>query len=316
MKFRTELKLNKYNSSISYSDSILAFGSCFVEHIGAKLVQLKFDISINPFGIIFNPYSMAKILNNGLDVPIKLERECDVLEQKGVFKSYDYHSKFNSSSYNEFIKNVEDQNLNTNIQLKNSSHLFLTFGTAWGYRLIEANKIVANCHKIPQSDFTKELLNLNELTEIYCKLFNQIIKSNPNIKIVLTVSPVRHIKDGIVENNQSKSILLLLCKALADDFKHNIIYFPSYELQMDDLRDYRFYEADLIHPNQIAIDYIFEKFNNLFFEEKTNKIINKIEKLTRLENHKFLSATETDIQKHNMKIERLKSEICLDKLKV
>ncbi len=311
MKFRTEIKLNKHKSSVSHSDSILAIGSCFVEHIGKKLSLLKFDINSNPFGIIFNPYSIAKILNNGLDKPIKLDEECDVLEQSGIFKSYDYHSKFNAPTYNAFIKRVENQNLNVNYQLKNNSYLFLTFGTGWVYRLIDGNKIVANCQKIPQSNFTKELLDLNDITEIYTQLIKRIIKSNPTLKIVLTVSPVRHIKDGIVENNQSKSTLLLLCKALADDFKQHVIYFPSYEIQMDDLRDYRFYNADLIHPNEMAIDYIFEQFSHFFFADKTNQLLKKIEKLIRLERHQFLSATEAEISTHQTKIEELKAEIKL-----
>lgn len=311
MKFRTELKFDKQRHNLSHTDSILAIGSCFVENIGAKLSRLKFDMHINPFGIIFNPYSMAKILNNGLENPILLEKECDVLENKGIFKSYDFHSKFNANSYNGFIKKIETEQKVLKTQLEHSNYLFLTFGTAWVYRLIDANKIVANCQKVPQSNFTKELLDLTEITEIYVKIIRELIKSNPLIKIVLTVSPVRHIKDGIVENNQSKSVLLLLCKALSDDFKQNVIYFPSYELQMDDLRDYRFYNSDLVHPNQMAIDYIFEQFSKLFFTEETKALNEKIEKLNRLQNHVFLSATDVEIKKHNAKIEMLKSEIGL-----
>lgn len=312
MKFRTELKFDKQSHDLTHSDSILAIGSCFVENIGVKLSNLKFKINVNPFGIIFNPYSMAKILNNGLKHPIQLEDECDVLEHNHIFKSYDFHSKFNAITYNDFIKKVDIENKTVKGQLVNSNYLFLTFGTAWVYRLIEANKIVSNCQKVPQSSFTKELLDLNDITAVYVKLIKEIIKSNPTIKIVLTVSPVRHIKDGIVENNQSKSVLLLLCKALSDDFKQNVIYFPSYEIQMDDLRDYRFYNADLVHPNQMAIDYIFEQFSKLFFTDGTKVLNEKIEKLNRLQQHKFLSATEIEIKKHNTKIELLKSEIGLD----
>jgi hypothetical protein len=311
MKFRTELKFDKQRHDVTHSDSILAIGSCFVENIGIKLSSLKFNINVNPFGIIFNPYSMAKILNNGLKSPIKLEKECDVLEYNGVFKSYDFHSKFNAATYNNFINKVDIEQKGIRTQLENTNYLFLTFGTAWVYRLIEAKKIVANCQKIPQSNFTKELLDLNDITTVYVELIKKLIKSNPSIKIVLTVSPVRHTKDGIVENNQSKSVLLLLCKALSDDFKQNVIYFPSYEIQMDDLRDYRFYNADLVHPNQIAIDYIFEQFSKLFFTENTTKLNEKIEKLSRLQNHVFLSATDADIKKHNTKIDMLKLEIGL-----
>ena len=311
MKFRTTLNIEKNQANISHKDTILAIGSCFVDNIGTKLSKLKFSVNLNPFGIIFNPYSIAKILNNGLVKSIKLERECDILEQNGIYKSYDYHSKFNAKSYNDFITNVDDENKVISNQLKTNDYLFLTFGTAWVYRLIDANKIVANCQKVPQVNFTKELLDIEALTKIYVKIFKQIIDKNPKIKIVLTVSPVRHTKDGIIENSQSKSVLLLLCKALSDDFKQNVIYFPSYEIQMDDLRDYRFYNSDLVHPNQMAIDYIFEQFSTSFFTNETLSLNKKIEKLNNLENHKFLSATVEEIAGHKMKIENLKSELKL-----
>ena len=311
MKFRTTLNIEKNQANISHKDTILAIGSCFVDNIGTKLSKLKFSVNLNPFGIIFNPYSIAKILNNGLVKSIKLERECDILEQNGIYKSYDYHSKFNAKSYNDFITNVDDENKVISNQLKTNDYLFLTFGTAWVYRLIDANKIVANCQKVPQVNFTKELLDIEALTKIYVKIFKQIIDKNPKIKIVLTVSPVRHTKDGIIENSQSKSVLLLLCKALSDDFKQNVIYFPSYEIQMDDLRDYRFYNSDLVHPNQMAIDYIFEQFSTSFFTNETLSLNKKIEKLNNLENHKFLSATVEEIARHKMKIENLKSELKL-----
>jgi hypothetical protein len=309
MKFRTEVPIDKLNHDITHDERIVAFGSCFVENIGVKLEKLNFKIDINPFGIIFNPYSIAKVLNRGLEKRFKLDKECDVLECNGIFKSYDYHSKFNAKSYNDFINKTDHTYEKISSQLKNNDYLFLTFGTAWIYRLIESNQVVANCQKVPQSNFTKELLDLNELTDIYLKIFKRLVSVNPKLKIVLTVSPVRHIKDGIVENNQSKSILLLLCKALSDDFKHNVVYFPSYEIQMDDLRDYRFYNSDLVHPNQMAVDYIFEKFSNAFFSDNTKCLNSKIKKLNKLESHRFLNATEKEKQKHHHKIESLRHEI-------
>lgn len=309
MKFRTDLQIDKLNHDITHDSGVLAVGSCFVENVGSKLNQLKFDVTINPFGIIFNPYSIAKIINRGLDKPMKLERECDVLEQNGIYKSYDYHSKFNAKSYDEFIENADYQYDLLNKQLKSKEYLVLTFGTAWAYRLIESNQVVANCQKVPQSNFTKELLDLNDLIEIYSKLIKKLAAANPKLKVILTVSPVRHIKDGIVENNQSKSILLLLCKALSDDFKHNVVYFPSYEIQMDDLRDYRFYNADLVHPNQMAVDYIFEKFSNAFFTAETNNKNKLIKKLNQLEGHTFLNATEDQILSHQKKIDALKAQV-------
>jgi len=309
MKFRTELNIEKQSNSISQQDEILAMGSCFAENIGQKLKDLKFNIKINPFGIIFNPYSIAKILNQALDSKIEIENECEVIVQQNVFKSYDYHSKFNAATYNDFIALSDTRNNEIKKQLKSAKYLILTFGTAWVYRLFESNKIVANCHKEPQAKFKKERLQLDALVDIYIKIFNRLFEQNPNLKVILTVSPVRHLKDGIIENNQSKSILLLLCSTLTNHFKNNVIYFPSYDIQMDDLRDYRFYNSDLIHPNQMAIDYIFNKFSTVFFTESTQLINSKIEKLNKLEYHQFLNATDQEKQKHQAKIKSLKSEI-------
>jgi len=311
MKFRTAINIEKHRCNLSHSDKVLALGSCFVENIGVKLTHLKFNLNVNPFGIIFNPYSIAKILNNGLEKPIKLDRENDVLAQNGIYKSYDFHSSFNAESYNDFIENTETEFKQLKSQLLKDDYLFLTFGTAWVYRLVDNNRVVANCHKVPQNNFTKSLLDLTEITDIYVAILKRIIEKNSSIKIVLTVSPVRHLKDGVVENNQSKSILLLLCKALADDFKQNVIYFPSYEIQMDDLRDYRFYKSDLIHPNDMAIDYIFEQFSKSFFTTKTVALNKRIDKLNKLESHRFLNATESDKKKHFEKIESLKQELKL-----
>jgi len=309
MKFRTELHIEKQSDSISQQDEILAIGSCFVENVGLKLKHLKFNININPFGIIFNPYSIAKILNQSLDSKIDLEDECEVIMQQNVFKSYDYHSKFNANSYNNFIALTDTKNNEVKKQLKSADYLILTYGTAWVYRLVESNKIVANCHKEPQSKFKKERLQLDMLVDVYINIFNRLFEQNPNLKIILTVSPVRHLKDGMIENNQSKSVLLLLCSTLSSHFKENVIYFPSYDIQMDDLRDYRFYNSDLIHPNQMAIDYIFDKFSIAFFTEPTQLLNSKITKLYKLENHQFLNASDEDKQKHQSKIEALKREI-------
>lgn len=311
MKFRSELNIDKLSHSITHDSKILALGSCFVDNVGEKLSALKFDITINPFGIIFNPYSIAKILNQGLEEPIELESASEFMLQKESYKSFDFHSKFHSKSHDDFKAKVNSTHQAIKHQLHSASDLMLTFGTAWVYRHLDSNKIVANCQKEPQTQFKKEQLELSELVKIYTLLFNHLFKQNPNLKITLTVSPVRHLKDGIVENNQSKAILLLLCSKLAKRFSKQVIYFPSYDIQMDDLRDYRFYNSDLVHPNQMAIDYIFEKFSNAYFTDKTMQLNSKIEKLNKLENHQFLNATDAEKEKHQQKINQLKRELDL-----
>lgn len=309
MKFRTEIQIPKSDFKISHSSSIIAMGSCFVENVGQKLGDLRFDIDINPFGIIFNPYSIAKILKNVIND--ELSYNTNFIERNQQFYGYDFHSKFNATNANEFLDKIKSTNKKTNQSLLMADALMLTFGTAWIYKHKISTQIVANCHKVPQSEFEKSMLDLEELKSIYQHLLTDLFEKNSDLKIILTVSPVRHLKDGFVENNQSKSVLLLLCQYLTNLFPEQVIYFPSYEIVMDDLRDYRFYNSDLIHPNQQAIDYIFEKFSATFFDDNTLNIIPKIIKLNQLKAHRFLNATDTDRLKHQSKIDKLESELNL-----
>jgi hypothetical protein len=307
MIFRTELKIPESDYKINHQSKLMAIGSCFVENIGNRLKEFKFNIYVNPFGIIFNPYSIAKILSNTINDELNFNTQ--FIERNNSFYSYDFHSKFNASSANELLDKIKSTNKKTSQSLINTNVLMLTFGTAWIYKHISSNQIVANCHKIPQKEFNKSLLDLDELKILYQKIFAVLLSQNYNLKIVLTVSPVRHLKDGFIENNQSKSILLLLCKFLADTFPKHVVYFPSYELVMDDLRDYRFYNSDMIHPTQQAVEYIFEKFSHTYFEEITLKSLTKINQLNQLKAHIFLNATKEQINNHHLKIKQLETEL-------
>lgn len=307
MKFRTEINITKFDFNITHRSSLLAIGSCFVENIGGLLKDYRFNININPFGIIFNPHSIAKILSNALDD--KLNFNTDFIERDGVFYGYDFHSKFNGKSKKALLTKINSTNKKTSQSLLRANVLMLTFGTAWVYKQKTSTQVVANCHKVPQQHFTKELLDVEHLKKIYTTLFKDILSRNPTLKIILTVSPVRHLKDGFVENNQSKSVLLLLCNYLVDAFPYQIFYFPAYEIVMDDLRDYRFYNEDLIHPNQQAINYIFEKFTSAFFNENAKEILPKIKQLNALKCHQFLNANEQQIKQHQTKIIELEKSI-------
>jgi hypothetical protein len=307
MEFRTELKIPESNFKINHQTKLMAIGSCFVENIGNRLKEYKFNINFNPYGIIFNPHSIAKILSNTINDELNFNTQ--FVEQNNFFYSYDFHSKFNGTSANELVDKIISTNKKTSQSLLKADVLMLTFGTAWIYKHIPSNQIVANCHKVPQKEFNKSLLDLDELKILYQSIFKSLLSQHSNLKIILTVSPVRHLKDGLIENNQSKSILLLLCKFLADAFPNHVIYFPSYELVMDDLRDYRFFNSDMLHPNQQAIDYIFEKFSHTYFEKTTLKLLSKIKQLNQLKGHVFLNATNEQINNHHLKIKQLETEL-------
>lgn len=288
MKFRTEWNSSKSEKEWSHKQSFLAIGSCFVENIGRKLQDLKFNIQLNPTGILFNPESIYNLLN------AKPTNQAHLVEQNGILKSLDYHSKFYTTDQSSFLEMETKVISQVQQQLLSVNHLILTFGTAWAYRYIPTNQIVANCQKLPQKEFTKELLDLETLKNQYQSLFLRLKKANPALQITLTVSPVRHTKDGLIENNWSKSILLLLCQHLSQSFTEFVNYFPAYEIQMDDLRDYRFYDKDLIHPNQQAVDYIFEKVGETYFNDATKQLNQDIIKLNALKRHLPIHQSEVN----------------------
>jgi hypothetical protein len=198
---------------------------------------------------------------------------------------YQLHSSFNEATKNELAQKIELVQLVTKERLQSATHLFITLGTAFVYQLLESEEIVANCHKQPQKQFSKRMLGLDEMIEAY-QLFHQKIKKiNPNIQMVLTISPVRHTKDGIPENQLSKSILRVFCDQIFRLYPE-IYYFPAYEIMMDDLRDYRFYKDDMIHPNSMAEEYIWEEFQEAFFNEATKELINHINQIHKNLNHR------------------------------
>ena len=282
MKFRTELKLDKQIDEINYQSKIVSIGSCFADSIGNKLSLLDFDVVSNPFGVLFNPYAIKNALQGEIN-------EEHFIHRDNNFYHLDYHSElFANTEAGLIIKLIKQFDL-ANQQLKNSDYLIITFGTAWAYTYTKTKKVIANCQKVPQVNFTKELLNLETLQLIYESFFSNLFNANNKLKIILTVSPVRHIKDGLHENNLSKSTLLLLAEFLKNRFD-NVRYFPAYELIVDDLRDYRFYKEDMIHPNEQAIQYVFTKFADCYFTEKTKKAVAVKESILKLSSHRTSNA--------------------------
>ncbi|MDX1350405.1 MAG: GSCFA domain-containing protein [Putridiphycobacter sp.] len=303
MKFRTEIALLKHTNLLNYASKITLLGSCFATHIGNRLQANQFDTVLNPFGIVFNPHSLLQQLNC-YEVNTN-----HLLPARQKVLSLDFHSKYNGNTEEAFVSKISNDSAKLQRRLNETDVLFLTFGTAWVYEYLETGKIIANCQKLPSSKFAKKMLKLDDLVELYKVFLSKLLSVNPKVKIVLTVSPVRHIKDGLVENNRSKAVLQLLCNALESLFPKAVIYYPSYELVLDDLRDYRFFEKDLLHPNQMAVDYIFEHFSASFMSERTKKIMLSIQKYNRLAAHKDLLSTPAEIAEREAKLDFLKAEI-------
>jgi hypothetical protein len=279
--------------TITHQHKILTLGSCFSEEIASKLSDYKFKVLKNPFGILFHPLA----IRNALDKAIKNEKfvEQDVNIFNELYFIWDIHSKFNELSEEDLLKNSNQTISEFHSFLKETDVIFITLGTSFIYELIENRKIVANCHKVPANKFQKKLLSENEIKQALQSIIYELQKFNSKIKIVFTVSPVRHTKDGIFENNVSKGRLLSAVYSILAT--NNVFYFPSYELIIDDLRDYRFYKKDLIHPNELAVDYVWEKFSETYFSTTTQELNLKIEKLNKSYQHQSKHIYSEEYQK-------------------
>lgn len=275
---------------ISHRDTILTIGSCFAVELHARLSQAKFECACNPNGILFNPMSISKALNSYLNKT--LIKSDELILNDGIYCSLNHQ-------YAELDeKDVLTESINSNTEnyhdyLKSVKFLIITFGSAFVYRHIKTNQIVANCHKLPQQEFKKELLSVENIVAEYKLLFEKLKTINPNLNIILTVSPVKYLRDGIVENNLSKSILIQSIHQLltlnSQPSTLNSQYFPAYELVNDDLRDYRFYKEDMAHPNDQAIDYVWKKFSDVYFTAETKNLNEKIKEINLAVSHRPLN---------------------------
>ncbi len=283
MNFRTEIKIPASDFKITHRDELMMMGSCFVENISRMLVSSGFDVDLNPFGIAYNPASVAK----NIDILLQCKKYTirDLFESQGVFHSFDHHSQFSDASSERCLNRINERVSRSSRKLKQQSLLVVTFGTAFVYSLKETGQIVSNCHKLPEKAFERTRLSVNEIVSEWSSLVLKLRTFNPELKILFTVSPVRHWKDGAHENQLSKSTLLLSIDALMKDYPF-IYYFPSYEILMDELRDYRFYADDMLHPSNQAIEYIWEKFSLTFFDKKTVQLANERMRIQKSLEHK------------------------------
>ncbi|HRN42090.1 MAG TPA: GSCFA domain-containing protein [Vicingus sp.] len=272
MNFFLHTPTTKSKVNLSHQEAILLLGSCFTENIGEKLLNSKFNVNINPFGIIYNPISIANSLTRIVNNQLYTEQELS--EQHKKWFSFDHHGSFSSFNQQECLTKINNEITCAYQHLQETKTIVITLGTAWVYENIENKKLVANCHKIPAKNFTKRLLTVDEIVQLFLALANTL----KNIQFIFTVSPVRHISDGLHENNISKSVLHLAIHELTKNHT-NCHYFGAYEMVIDELRDYRFFKEDMIHPTPQAINYVWEKFATTYFNKETTLLNQQIEKL-------------------------------------
>jgi hypothetical protein len=284
MKFRTDIHALKFPFKISFNEQILLLGSCFSDHIGIFLEKNRFFVLSNPFGTLFNPISIANAIKMTIDSTLFTEEYHYFFDNRHI--SFAHHGSFSHREETQFYEKINRQWTITKEFLKQTDILFLTFGTAYCYRFLERNLVVTNCHKIPNTQFEKYRMEVNEIVQIYTEIIQNLISINSKLKIVFTVSPVRHLGDGFHENQLSKSVLHLAIDQLTDN--KTIFYFPAYEIMMDDLRDYRFYAEDMCHVGETGVRYIEQIFSSTFFSPTTKEQLKEIEKENKFFNHRPL----------------------------
>ncbi len=304
-KFQTVVEVHGYRKQTGYSEKNIFMGSCFTENVGNKMAALKYNVDINPFGILYNPISVA----NGIRILLNQKEFTadDLIRQDGLWHSFYHHGKFSSPNKNKTLQTINSRLKTSAEYFKNAEFLFITFGTAWVYKYKATGETVSNCHKIPAKEFERVRLSVNEIIDEYKKLLAETDKINPGMKVIFTISPIRHWKDGAIENQRSKATLLLAVDEIVKASNIKCAYFPSYEIVMDELRDYRFYAEDMIHISEVAIKYIWEKFESALISEESQEISKEVAKIVAAANHrpfnKFTKGHQSFLQKQ---LEKLK----------
>ena len=299
MKFKLTLEAKPSKYPIEYGDKLMLIGSCFTENIGAKFKSHLFEISENPYGILFNPVSVSNALTEIMD--LRKYKSDDLFQHNELWHSWSHHSRFSAIKQEDALENINRTILDAHHFLKSANRLVITLGSAWLYHLtneapLGKGQVVANNHKGPINWFLKSLMQPNELLESLHALVARLQTFNPNLQIVFTISPVRHLREGLIENNRSKAVLIHAVHELVSQ-SNRVDYFPAYEYVMDDLRDYRFYAEDLVHPNFAASGYVWDKLVETYMDHKTQAIMKQIAELQLAMNHKPFFTGSVEHQK-------------------
>ncbi|HET9434031.1 MAG TPA: GSCFA domain-containing protein [Chitinophagaceae bacterium] len=309
MQFQLPIQIRPAETRINYRDKILLTGSCFTEHIGNSLGELKFSVLQNPNGILFDPRSVCSSLISY--IANKRYGKEDLFFLNELWNSWEHHSRFSNMNADECLKNINESQEQAHNFLKEANWLIITLGSSFSYRLTsEFTKIspnrgdlegagVANCHRAPSQWFNKYLLTTDEIISKLDVTYRRLIEFNPKLKIIFTISPVRHIRDGVVENNRSKARLIEVVHHAINTYP-GLYYFPAYELVIDVLRDYRFYDVDMVHPNYSATEFVMEKFRENFVDEESQQLMEEVKKIITARKHKAFQP-ETNAHKHFLK---------------
>jgi hypothetical protein len=296
---RTEIDIKQSNKEITHKNKIMLLGSCFAENVGSLLLNDKFLCITNPFGVLYNPISVLNALKDTINC--KIYKQKQLTKNGNLWCSFSHHSSFSSVNPEKAIQKINQQVQLAHNHFSATNFLFITFGTARVYRFIQTNSIVSNCHKFGREEFNQELLSVKDIVNDYSVAIAEILKQKPDLQIIFTLSPVRHLKDGFVENMQSKAILHLAIQELVAKFD-NCSYFPAYEVFMDDLRDYRYYADDLIHPRTNGINYLYQKFSDSYYSNDTKNALSEIRKIKQALSHRPLTDDEETINQFRKNI--------------
>lgn len=310
MNFTTRIPIEKSKNLISYDSKIVSLGSCFAENMGEKFSYFKFQSVVNPFGIIFNPVSIENLISRVVNKQKFTEK--DLFFYNDLWHCFEVHSELSNPDKEVFLNSLNQLLKETNNQITESTHIILTYGTSWVYRCKASEMIVANCHKIAQNQFDKEILSVETIQKSIQNTIDLIKKINPNCAFIFTISPVRHIKDGFVENQRSKAHLFTALHNFVTLSLPKCNYFPSYEILMDELRDYRFYADDMLHPSQMAINYIWIRFLENYISEENHSTMEEVCAIQKALAHRSFNPNSDAHQKFlsNLKgkISRLKEQ--------
>lgn len=309
MSFFTEIPGSSIQNPISYDSKIISLGSCFAVNIAEKLSYFQFRNTSNPFGILFHPLAIEQLIDDA--VSKKSYSEKDVFSHQDIWSSFEAHSELNQLDKASLISTLQNQSHGLRKDLLSATHLIITLGTAWVYEHKETHQTVANCHKLPQHLFEKRLLETDEIFNSLSRIVDTVRNINLQVQMIFTISPVRHIKDGFVENQRSKAHLIAGLHQHLIAFPKGY-YFPSYEIMMDELRDYRFYSPDMIHPNAVAIEHIWKRFCSSCIHESAFPIMKNVEVVQRMRNHRPFHYDSSEHKKFSaslaQKLSRLQSD--------
>lgn len=286
MRLTTPVDIPTGELAVTHKSRLMLIGSCFASNIGKRLIENKFQLQLNPFGILYNPHSIAVALERILNKRLFDESSPEFFYHQERWHSIMHHSDFSGKELSDTLDRINCSLCEAHDCLSAADCLIITYGTAYVYRRKSDNSIVGNCHKLPSSEFTRDILSVAEIVEKTMPILQRIAAIRPNVKIIFTVSPIRHLRDGAHDNQRSKATLILAIEEIRRLFPVSTTYFPAYEIMLDELRDYRFYAEDMVHPSSVAIDYIWERFGDYCFDSKTIALNKEIEEIMRALAHR------------------------------